>query len=240
MRTSPGGVDLRPYLGAFGMLAKNPTLVIVPFVVLVGGLMLQLVLGQSAYGPVGSITASLGGLVARIALLWGLGVACVHADMAWRRGRAPFDAAWSEAQRRSRDLLGAAVGVTFVLSLASYAGVILGALGLIVSAAAVFFMIWAIPAAAIGGIPGMAALNASVERARANPVGTAVLTVVCLGVAFLAMLAGQQLAMLALPLIAAAPVAADLIIAFVEAIAMAYAALVMSKTYTDAAFGRRW
>lgn len=240
MRRVSRGPDLTPYAGAAGLLLRNPTIIIVPLLAGLAAVLLRQILAHVGGGGLGGLTVGIGGFIIAILQLWGLGAACVHADLAWRRRNAPFDAAWAETQRKNGDILGAAVGVAFVVSLVGAIASILGPLAPILLALAAFGLIWTLPAAAAGGIPGMAALNASVERVRANPLPAGICTAVVIALYLLAQIVATQLGVLAVPLIASTPVLFDVIVAVVLAIAFGYAALVMTKTYTDASFGRRF
>ena len=105
------------------------------------------------------------------------------------------------------------------------------------NAAALFFIIYTMPAAANGGIPGQAAINVSVEQARANPAPTILLTVVYV-------LANNILPIFFAPwlletILTPFPQLAqyDLAILLIESLAigvlMAYAAVMMAKVYND-------
>jgi hypothetical protein len=173
--------------------------------------------------------------------MFAFGTACIIADAAWRRGRASFDDGWNEARRKGGDILTASLGFVFVLYVASYAGSLIGPLAPIVLAVAIYFLIYTIPAAAIGGIPGGAAIQISIDRARYNPLPTIVVAIVSVA-AFL--LLGSVLGPLFTPLLAPLSFAsANLLIALfsavVQAIAVGYIALIVSKTYADVSFGRR-
>ena len=72
------------------------------------------------------------------------------------------------AQSSAASLL-AAIGFQFVVWAASYIGSFVApALGLALGAVAAFFLIYTIPAAAIGGMPGSLAIGASIRGVRAN------------------------------------------------------------------------
>ncbi len=161
------------YVRALPLLARNPAIMVVPLLTMVVGVLLTLVLAPAGGGALGSATLGLGQLLLFLLGLFGLGSACILADGAWRRGRMPFDEAWTETQRRGGDILFAAVGVSLLLSVGQYVSQLFGVLGYLLMAAAVFFLIWAIPAAAVGGIPGGAAIQVSVERVRAAPLAAA-------------------------------------------------------------------
>ncbi len=57
------------------------------------------------------------------------------------------------------------------------------------------FLIWTIPAAAVGGIPGGAAIQVSIERVRAQPLPAILATVVALALlGYVVPLAGSWIA----------------------------------------------
>ena len=244
MRRAPGrGIDLAVYARAIPLLLRTPSLIVIPLMTAVIGILLGQVLQPFGSGTTGGLTLGLGGFVTRMLFLFGLGAACVIADDAWRHGRASFEKGWGEARRRAPELLMAALGFSFVLSIGSYVGLIFGALAaLAVSALAVVLLIWTMPAAAVGGLPGAAALSASVERVRDNAWPAIVAAVVAIALfAFAVPIASGYVVLWLAPLLGSAlSIASQLIGALLEAIAVAYLALVLTKTYADAAFGRRW
>lgn len=238
MRRSPlPGVDLSVYARALPLLVRNPAIIVVPLLALVIGVLVNLALAPSGGGALGSTTLGLGQLLSFLLALFGLGSACIMADGAWRRGRMSFDAAWTETQRKGREILYAAIGVSLLLAVGQYVAQLFGGLGLLLMAAIVYFLIWAIPAAAAGGVPGGAAIQVSVERVRANPLSAALATIVSLVLVFYA--AGALTVLLAGLLgPAASGIVVSLLYALLRAIAIGYVALVLAKTYADAAFTR--
>jgi hypothetical protein len=235
------GIDLGIYPRALLLLVRNPSIILLPLLTTLLGVLMARVLSPGEYGLAG-ITSGLGGLIVQLIELFGVGVACVMADDAWRHGRSSFENDWPEAQRRGGEMLVAAIGITLIQAVAQYAGLLLGTiLSLLLIAAATYFLIWTIPAAAVGGIPGGAAIQVSIDRVRANPLPAAIATVVTVVVAFVlpalftAWLLGAEF-----PFLATIPLVASLIGALVQAIGLSYVALIITKTYTDAAFTRRW
>ena len=236
------GLDLLMYLRAFGVLARNPSILVVPLLMgIVGVFIGQIGGGTAGGGFLGSLTGGIMSLLVLLLQLFAFGTACIIADAAWRRGRASFDAGWDEARRKGGEIFTASLGFTFVLYAASFAGSLVGPLAPALLAAAVYFLIYTVPAAAIGGIPGGAALQISIERARYNPLPTIIVTIVSI-VAFLYLnvllaplfsLLFTSLSFVSLTLISA------LFGAVVQALAVAYIALVVTKTYADVSFGRR-
>jgi hypothetical protein len=242
MRGTPAPeVDLSVYAKAVPLLLRNPAIVVIPLLMAVIGVLLQLVMSPYG-GGIGGLTGQLASLIAAMLELFGLGAACIMADDAWRHGRASFDNGWSEARRRGGDVLYAAVGFILLLWVASYAGSLLGPLGLVLTVLAVVFLVWTIPAAAIGGVPGGAAIQVSIDRVRGAPLAAVVVAIVSfallrIGVPLLATYLGGWL----LPLMGTSFIPVLLLSALLQAIVTGYVALLLAKTYTDAAFGtRRW
>jgi len=92
------------------------------------------------------------------------------------------------------------------------------------------FLIYALPATAIGGIPGGAALQVSIDRVRQAPLPAAILTAVFLFLYFGTLLGPFYLGLYGMGSL--------LVGAILKAIVLGYLALVMAKSYTDAAFSR--
>jgi hypothetical protein len=243
MRRAQGpDVDLSVYAKAVPLLVRNPAIIVVPLLMAVIGVFLQLTMITS-YG--GGAMAGLTGqfaLFIRILLeLFGLGAACIIADDAWRHGRASFEKGWAEARMRGGDILFAALGFTLLLSVAQYAGSLLGPLAIALMVLVIVFLIWTIPAAAIGGVPGGAAIQVSIDRVRGAPVPAVIAAIVT--VALLAIAAPFLSVYLAdaIPLLRGSLIVNLLVGALVQGIAVGYLALILTKTYTDTAFGtRRW
>src|SRR6185312_13943207 len=174
MRRTPR-IDLGTYLLAIPLLLRNPELMAVPLLSGIVGVALARFLSASAD------ILGLGQLIQFLLDAFALAVSIILADMAWRRGRGSFDDAWTDARRKAGDILLTAIGLNFIIFVADFAGRFLGTyfeIGLDVIA--IFFMIFALPAVAIGGIPGGAALQISIDRVRQAPVPAGILTVVFL------------------------------------------------------------
>ena len=244
-RATAPHLDLGVYVAAVPKLLRNPSIVVIPLLMAVIGVLVRLAVAPSGGGIAGGLTASLGGFIVILLELFGLGAACIIADDAWRHGRASFDNGWNEARRRGGEILFAALGITLLFWVAQYAGTILGSfiplLSLLLMALAALFLIWTIPAAAIGGVPGGAAIQISIDRVRAN-LPTAVLATVVVIALFVFALpyAEGWITILMLPYAAGFTMLAALAGALLHAIALGYVALVLTKTYTDASFTRRW
>ncbi len=230
------------YLRAFGLFARNPSIVVVPLLMGVVGVFVAEIGGDAGGGGIfGGLTAGIMSLLIRLLNMFAFGTACIIADMAWRRGRASFDEGWTEARRKGGDILYASMGFIFVLYLASFAGSLVGPLATILVAVAIYFLIYTIPAAAIGGVPGGAALQVSIERARYNPVPTIIVAVVSVAAfLYLDVLLAPLFARLLTPVaFGSQGLIAALLSAVVQAIAVGYIALIVTKTYSDISFGRR-
>jgi hypothetical protein len=235
-------LDLLMYLRAIVLLVRNPSIIVVPLLMGVIGVFVGQVGGEAGGGGIfGDLTSGITSLVVLLLKMFAFGTACIIADTAWRRGRAPFDDAWNDARRKGGEILTASLGFTFVLYVAAFAGSLVGPLSPILIAVALYFLIYTIPAAAIGGVPGGAALQVSIERARANPLPTIIVAVVSVA-AFLyldVMLAPLFTYLLAPLSFASITLLAALFGAIVQAIAVGYIGLIVTKTYADISFGRR-
>jgi hypothetical protein len=192
-------------------------------------------------GGFDTLSAGLYGLLGRLVSGFGLALALIAADSVWRYGKAPMRETWETGTRKLGDLFFAAMGFTFVVSLAGLVGGFLGPLSLILVLVAFYFFVYTIPAAAIGGVPGSAALNVSLERARDNPATT--LPIAILYYAVLYVLPPAVVSLMTPLLLSsdlfANPVVSSLVVVVVTTLFRGYLAFVMSKTYADLAFGRR-
>ena len=243
MRRAQGpDVDLSVYAKALPLFVRNPAIVAVPLLMAVIGVFLQLTMNTSyGAGALGGLTGQLALFIRILLELFGLGAACIIADDAWRHGRASFEKGWAEARVRGGDILFAALGFTLLLSVAQYAGSLIGPLALALTVLVVVFLIWTIPAAAIGGVPGGAAIQVSIDRVRGAPLPAVIAAIVSvlvlwIGVPILSIDLGDWI-----PLLRYSLIGNLLVGALLQGIAVSYVALVLTKTYTDAAFGtRRW
>ena len=131
----------------------------------------------------------------------------------------------------------AAIGFQFILFVASYFGAIFGPLGLILQLVAAFFLIYVMPAAAIGGMPGSMAISASIRAVRANPKGSIVLALVFVLLWVVLPLFGLGYLFVGLN---ATPLVQSLITALVQALILGYLAFPFAKEYDEVAFRRFW
>jgi hypothetical protein len=235
------GIDVTVYATALPVLVRNPSIIVVPLLMAVIGVLLTVVMTPFSSGGIGSATLGLAQLIVFMLTLFGLGAACVIADDAWRHGRASFDRGWVETRRRGSDILMAAVGFGLLVTVGLYVVQLLGLIGYLLTAAIIVFLIWTIPAAAVGGIPGGASIQVSIDRVRSSPLPAVLATIVALVMLGLAVpIAANWLATLLLTWTYGSILVERLIAALLQALAISYIALVITKTYTDAAFSRRW
>jgi len=237
-----GRVDLLAYLRAFPLLVRNPAIVLAPLLAAVANVLLfKLMPAEVGAGFLGSANSSIAGLISQLVTSFGLAVALIVADSAWRRGHAPFDAAWDDGRRKAGAIVFAAFGFNFITYVAGLVGGVLGPIGSIVlTLVAYVFFIYTIPAAAIGGLPGGAALNAAFERAQRTVVATVLVTALYIfAFTFAPTLALEAVS----PILMTSSIFANgdivsIFIAVVRAIITGYVALVLAKTYDDASYGR--
>lgn len=234
MRPTRERIDLSVYVKALGVFARNPTVIVLPLLASVIGVLVgQLMTDNSG------LLAGLAQFIENLIELFALGGSIIIADMGWRRRRASFDEAWQDARRKGGDILFAAFGFTFVLGIAMYVGTLSTALSIILMALAVYGLIYAIAAASIGGVPGGAAINVSIERVKSAPLTAAILTVVSIA---LYMYLGTFIAPYVFGIGGIeSPIIATLIIAAIRSIFVGYIAVVMAKVYSDVSFTMpRW
>lgn len=236
MRPSRERVDLSIYVRALAVFARNPTVIVMPLLVAVIGILLAQVSGLTGGD---ALTGGLASFLLQLLQLFALGVSIIIADAGWRRGSASFDEAWQDARRKAGDIIFAAFGFTFVLQIALLAGSMVGSLGFILGALAVYGLIFAIPAAAIGGVPGGAAINASVERVKASPLTAAVLAVVTIVLLlFFRAYVGVWLEALVDSMLGGPSIVGPILGAAVSSIAAGYVATAMAGVYAEVAFSR--
>lgn len=239
---SAGKVDLMAYLRAFPLLLRNPQIVLAPLLASVAIVLLyKLLPAEVGAGFLGSANSSIAGLIAQLISSFGLAVALIVAETAWRRGHAPFDAAWDEGRAKLGAIVFAAFGFNFIIYVAGLVGGVLGPIGSIVATIVAYvFFIYTIPAAAIGGLPGGAALNAAFERAQRTVLATALVT----GLYIFAFTLAPTLVLEAIsPLLMTTSIFANgdvvsLFVGVIKAILSGYVALVLAKMYDDASYGR--
>ncbi len=223
-------VDLGIYVRAIPLLLRRPSIFVIPLLAAV----LELLLMQLSYlftDPLGGQGAGLFAMLIQLVYLWAFGIAIIQANNIWRTGRGSFDEAWEEGRAKFGAIALAAIGFQFVVWAASFIGSYLGAAGLALAAIAAFFLIYTIPSAAIGGIPGSLAISASIRGVRAQPIGSIVLAVVFFAIWYVAV-------PIALPygLLHVSATIGNFITAGARAVALAYLAFPFAKQYDDVAF----
>jgi hypothetical protein len=230
-------LDLASYARAVPLLVRHPSILAVPLLAAVVDVLVDRVtpLLTNAVGGAGS---GLLGMLVQLVYLWAFGVAIVQASNIWRERQGSFDQAWEESRAKFGGIALAAIGFQFVVWAASFIGSFLpfgGYLGLIFEAVAAFFLIYTIPAAAIGGMPGSLAISASIRGVRANVAGSILLAIVFFALWYV-------LVPMFLPflLVHVPPYAWQLIIAAVRALVLAYLAFPFAKQYDDVAFRGFW
>jgi hypothetical protein len=225
--------DLAIYLRAIPLLARQPSVFVGPLLGAVAALALA-ALATYVTAPLGGAGASLFDFAARVFYSFAFGVAIVHADALERGLRATFDSAWEEARRKGGGIIVAAIGFWFLVMIAEYVGALFGLTGQIVlMLVAAFFLIYTIPAAAIGGLPGSLALGGSFRAVRADLLGAAILAVAFVGLfvvlpPYLVDIIGERVLL--------SHTEQVLLQALFEAIALGYLAFPFAKQYASLAF----
>ena len=242
MRRAPGpDVDLSVYAKAVPLLVRNPVIIVVPVLMAVIGVFLQLTMLSYGGGAMGSLTGQLAVFITFMLEMFGLGAACIIADDAWRHRRASFENGWAEARNRGGDILFAALGVTLLFFAARYVGSMIGPLAIVLTVLVAVFLIWTVPAAAIGGVPGNAAIQASIDRVRGAPLPAVIAAIVAVALLWIGVPHLSEYLSGWIMLLTGSFIVDLLVSALVQGIAVSYVALVITKTYTEAAFGtRRW
>jgi len=229
-------VDLAMYAQAVPLLLRHPSIFVMPLLAAVVDLLLTQVspFFTDAVGGAGNFLFQI-----IIQLVYGFcfGVAVIAANNVWRGRRATFDEAWEEGRHKAGGILIATIGFYFLIYAAGYltsftgSAVLQIALQLIVA----FFLIYTIPAAAIGGMPGSLAIGASFRAVRENLLGAAILAIafVLLWVELPNFIANRFAVSLGV-------IGYELVLAGIKAIVLAYLAFPFAKQYDDVAFRGYW
>ena len=226
---------LRTFGEAIPLLFRNPALLLAPLFTGVLGVLLEQFGGAS---PSNDVLSSLSGSIMQLLVFlfdcFGLAISVIIADRVWRSGKGSFEEGWEEGRRKAGDIFVAALGLNFLIYIALQLGSFISAcVGEALFLIAFFFLIYTIPAAAIGGVPGMMALNTSIERVRANyPVAIAL--AVCFILLYWA--AGIVVRFFTVDF----GVTSLLLTALVHAIALGYFSLVLARAYDSVSFVRRF
>jgi hypothetical protein len=226
--------DLGIYVRAIPMLVRAPSILAAPLLGAIVALLLDQLSGVFT-NPLGGLGAGIFTWIANVFYSFAFGMAIIQADYLERGLRGTFDSAWEETRRKAAGIVVAAIGFWFLYWVAAYIGSLVGSLvvQLVLSLIAAFFLIYTIPAAAIGGLPGSLAIGGSIRAVRANVFGSAVLAIAFFLIFYLLP-----------PMIAAYVTFAFnlghtlgmLIQAALEAIALGYLAFPFAKQYASVAF----
>jgi hypothetical protein len=185
----------------------------------------------------GGLGTGLFKLIEQLIYLWAFGVAIIQASNAWRGRKGSFDEAWDEGRSKFGGILWAAVGFQFIMWAAGMIGGMIPFFGLLLVAVAAFFLIYTMPAAAIGGMPGQLAISASIRGVRTNPAAAAVLAIV-----FVILWVGVPTLGLGYLFfwLQASQFVQQIVTALVQALILGYLAFPFAKQYDDVAFSRFW
>ena len=224
-------VDLSIYARGVAVLARNPVIILFPLLGAVADIGLQYMRGP-ILDPLGGNDLGLFGLIVNLVYWFAFALAVIAAETAWRNRRPTLPDTWDEGKRKAGGIVLATIGMMFILFAAGMVGNFLGPLSILLVMAALYFLIYTIPAAAIGGVPGGAALQVSIERVRSNYLGAAVLAAVALLLYYYVL--GQWLPEWIFPL----GVAAMYVLPVIKAIVVAYLAVVFARQYDEVGFFR--
>jgi len=223
------------YLQAIPLLLRNPALILAPLFTGVLGVLVQ----EFAAPPAGNdVLGGLSGGILQLLIFlfncFGLGISVIIAEAIWRRGKGSFEEGWQEGRRKAADIFLASLGLNFIVYIALQFGSFINPIvGEALFLVAFFFLIYTIPAAAIGGVPGFMALNTSVERVRENYPLT-----LGLAVCFIVLYWGVGTILVPYYTVLMGTVSL-LIVAVVRAVVLAYFSLVLARAYDQVAFIRR-
>ncbi|HEX4014546.1 MAG TPA: hypothetical protein VHX17_11775 [Candidatus Cybelea sp.] len=229
-------VDFAMYARAVPLLLRHPTVFVMPLLAAVVDILIQQI---SPYftDPVGGLGLFLFQMITQLLYFFCFGVAVIGANNVWRGRRASFDEAWEEGRHKAGGILIAAIGFYFLMWVAQYIGEFLGGgyVGLILQLVVAFFLIYTLPASAIGGMPGNLAIGASFRAVRENLLGAAILAIV-----FVALWTFLPSFILTRFVTGLNVIEYQLTFAVVRAIVLAYLAFPFAKQYDDVAFRGFW
>lgn len=226
-------VDLSIYGRAFAVIGRNPLIFVFPIVATILKIALGFLRGP-LLDPIGGYDFGLFQLLFSLIDGFAFGLTLIAAESAWRGSRFTIASVWDEGKRKAGNILFATVGLVFVVWVASLLGGFMGPVALLLPAVALFFLIYTIPAAAIGGIPGGAALSASIQRVKQNYLAAALLAIAALFLYFyVGVFLGAYIG-------TAAGFLAPYATAIIQALVIAYLAAVFARQYDDLAFYRRY
>ncbi|MGB8964938.1 MAG: hypothetical protein WCB99_04800 [Candidatus Cybelea sp.] len=224
------------YFRAVPLLIRHPSIFVMPLLAAVVELLIAQITPffTNALGGAGSFLFQ---IIVQLVYGFCFGVAVIGANNVWRGRRATFDEAWEEGRHKAGGILIAAVGFYFLLYAAQYLGQLLGsvALQIALQLLVAFFLIYTIPAAAIGGMPGNLAIGASFRVVRESLLGTAILAIV-----FVLLWVGIPQLIATNFALGLGVIGFELVVAATKAIVLAYLAFPFAKQYDDVAFTSYW
>jgi hypothetical protein len=224
------------YVQAVPLLARHPSIFVMPLLAAVVDLLIAQITPffTDATGGAGNFLFQ---IIVQLVYGFCFGVALIAANNVWRNRRATFDEAWEEGRHKAGGILIATIGFYFLIYVAGYAGSLLGnpAVQIVLQLLVAFFLIYTIPAAAIGGMPGNLAIGASFRAVRENLLGAAILAIAF--VFFWVWLPEFIVNRFAIEL---GVIGYELVHAAIKAIVLAYLAFPFAKQYDDVAFRGYW
>jgi hypothetical protein len=229
-------LDLAMYAQAIPLLARHPSIFVMPLLAAVVNLLIAQI-SPLFTDPLGGGGGFLFAIIVQLVYGFCFGVAVIGANNVWRNRRSTFDEAWEEGRRKAGGILIATIGFYFLVYIAQYAGSLFGsvALQIALQLVAAFFLIYTIPAAAIGGMPGNLAIGASFRAVRENLPAAAILAIafVCLWVLLPDFIVNRFALGLGV-------IGYELVHAAIKAVVLAYLAFPFAKQYDDVAFRGYW
>jgi hypothetical protein len=224
------------YAQAVPLLLRHPSIFVMPLLAAVVDLLITQITPYftDAIGGAGNFIFQ---IIIQLVYGYCFGVAVIAANNVWRGRRATFDEAWEEGRHRAGGILIATIGFYFLIYAAGYITSFLGsaAVQIVLQLIVAFFLIYTIPAAAIGGMPGNLAIGASFRAVRENLLGAAILAIlfILLWVELPDFIANRFA-------VGFGVIGYELVLAGIKAIVLAYLAFPFAKQYDDVAFRGYW
>jgi hypothetical protein len=234
VRRAPG-INLSIYGRGVLHLVRHPSVFAMPLLAALIDMLVSYTSGVVT-DPLGGFGIGIFQMIVQVLYLFAFGVAVIQASAIERGRRATFDDAWEEARPKAGGIILAAIGFQFVVWVAAYAGSFLGGYAqLALQVLAYIFLIFTIPAAAIGGLPGSLAISGSIRAVRANAPAAIVLALV-----FVVLWIGVPYAINAFVAPHLGFIAYELSIALARAIVLGYLAFPFASAYDEIAFRGYW
>ncbi len=224
------------YLQAIPLLGRHPSIFVMPLLAAVVDLLIAQITPFFT-NAVGGGGGFLFAIIVNLVYGFCFGVTVIAANNVWRARRATFDEAWEEGRLKGGGILIATIGFYFLIYVAQYAGQLMDStiLQLLLQVVVAFFLIYTIPAAAIGGMPGNLAIGASFRAVRENLLGAAILAI-----AFVVLWIWLPYFIVAQVGASLGAIGYELVLAAIKAIVLAYLAFPFAKQYDDVAFRGFW